>query len=137
MLASALSFVFWISCKIKINVWVPEEPTYEKEEKIWKHQNLGDLTYAIKDISYDDYLSIYAKTISGLKKASWCYAIICIMTFLLSIGLPDKYTLGSMVLIPKIAANKDVQQLPANVAKTLNDAVVAWGKDLLPKKDKE
>jgi hypothetical protein len=44
--------------------------------------------------------------------------------------MPDSKTIAAMLIIPRIAQNKDIQKLPANVAKTLNDAVVSWGKEL-------
>lgn len=63
------------------------------------------------------------------------YIFLSSATIVLFVGtvqtlLPSSKTIAAMIIIPKIAQNKDIQKLPANVAKTLNDAVVTWGKDL-------
>lgn len=68
------------------------------------------------------------------KKAFRALYIIIAVSGLSAVLTPSSKTIAAMVIIPKIAANKDVQQLPANVAKMLNNAVISWGEQLSPEK---
>jgi multisubunit Na+/H+ antiporter MnhE subunit len=70
----------------------------------------------------------------GYKKVFRILYIIIGLSTLIATLTPSKETIATMVIIPKIAANKDVQQLPANVAKMLNNAVISWGEQLSPDK---
>lgn len=64
-------------------------------------------------------------------KTPWLTGMtIGIIMMIIAIFTPSSKTLVAMYLVPAIAANEDVQQIPGNAAKLLNEKLKDWLKEL-------
>ena len=58
----------------------------------------------------------------------WVRVLLPISAFtaILNVFIPTVRTIAAIYLLPKIANNEDVQQIPANTAKLLNEKLQEW-----------
>lgn len=70
----------------------------------------------------------------GTKAATVVSIYFCIFSFISALGacfVPTTKEMAAIYIIPKIANNKDVGEIPANTAKLLNTKLTEWISDNL------